>query len=158
MASTPTIEVLPPDQPRVDIDYLLNRVRFDGVHWLWLLALDRRGYGVCRKDNKERGTQFAHCLSYKTFVGPIPLGHEVGHINCPYHNCISPACLSAITHQENIAMIPEPCGFAKFWKSKTHCPKGHPYDEANTYKMKYGRRACRICRREAVRKYRGRPA
>jgi len=156
MASTPTIEVLPPDQPRVD--YLLNRVIFSGVHWLWTLATDSNGYGICRKDNKERGTQFAHRLSYETFVGPIPFGKEVGHVDCPHHNCISPACLSAMTHQENIGMIPERCGLGQFWKDKTHCPKGHPYDEANTYQMKWGRRGCKKCRREAVREFRERPA
>lgn len=28
---------------------------------------------------------------------------------------------------------------------KTHCPKGHPYDEVNTYRYKDGRRGCIIC-------------
>jgi len=29
---------------------------------------------------------------------------------------------------------------------KTHCPKGHPYDEANTYINKSGGRECRECK------------
>lgn len=29
---------------------------------------------------------------------------------------------------------------------KTHCPKGHPYDEVNTYIDPKGKRRCRICR------------
>ena len=29
---------------------------------------------------------------------------------------------------------------------KTHCPSGHPYDEANTYLTSAGRRLCRACR------------
>ena len=32
---------------------------------------------------------------------------------------------------------------------KTHCPKGHPYNEENTYHHPSGRRVCRICQREA---------
>lgn len=28
--------------------------------------------------------------------------------------------------------------------AKTHCPKGHPYDERNTLRY-YGRRRCRTC-------------
>lgn len=28
---------------------------------------------------------------------------------------------------------------------KTHCPQGHPYDEANTYVTKKGWRHCRTC-------------
>jgi group I intron endonuclease len=27
----------------------------------------------------------------------------------------------------------------------THCPRGHPYDEANTYRNKQGKRICRDC-------------
>lgn len=30
---------------------------------------------------------------------------------------------------------------------KTHCPQGHPYDEANTYRSN-GHRQCRTCRRQ----------
>ena len=29
---------------------------------------------------------------------------------------------------------------------RTHCPKGHPYNDANTYRDKTGRRHCRECR------------
>ena len=38
---------------------------------------------------------------------------------------------------------------------KTHCPHGHPYNEANTYYAKGGGRRCRTCAREAAsRRYR----
>jgi hypothetical protein len=30
-------------------------------------------------------------------------------------------------------------------KAKTHCPQGHPYDEANTCHLKTGQRQCRAC-------------
>lgn len=32
-------------------------------------------------------------------------------------------------------------------KERTHCPQGHPYDDANTYRDKSGRRNCRECRK-----------
>lgn len=40
---------------------------------------------------------------------------------------------------------------------KTHCPKGHPYDEANTYwrKRSSGGRACRACKRDWQREHAG---
>jgi hypothetical protein len=33
--------------------------------------------------------------------------------------------------------------------AKTHCPRGHPYDDANTYISPRGSRICRKCRSEA---------
>lgn len=33
----------------------------------------------------------------------------------------------------------------------THCPKGHAYDEANTYRSKSGSRHCRACQAERCR-------
>ncbi len=36
---------------------------------------------------------------------------------------------------------------------RTHCPQGHEYNEENTYVSKRGSRTCKICRREAGRKY-----
>jgi hypothetical protein len=38
------------------------------------------------------------------------------------------------------------------------CPAGHPYDEANTYVNPRGARSCRICQREARRRWRARNA
>jgi hypothetical protein len=40
-------------------------------------------------------------------------------------------------------------------REKTHCPKGHPYDEANTRRYRHitggMARQCRACHREATR-------
>jgi hypothetical protein len=33
-------------------------------------------------------------------------------------------------------------------RGKTHCPKKHLYDDANTYRDRSGRRHCRACQRE----------
>ena len=34
-----------------------------------------------------------------------------------------------------------------------HCPKGHPYNEQNTYVDKFNARICRTCRRESVKRW-----
>jgi len=39
---------------------------------------------------------------------------------------------------------------------QTHCKRGHPFDEENTYRYQ-GKRICRTCRREAVRRMRKSP-
>lgn len=128
-----------------DMDYILDRVEFYGHHWIWTGSLNDKGYAV-GKGSMSR-------LSYETFVGPIPSGNDAAHVNCPFRHCISPACLSSMPHAENIRMMACPgSGHGK----ETHCPKGHPYSDENTYKSK-GARRCREChRQESAERYRNR--
>jgi hypothetical protein len=60
--------------------------------------------------------------------------------------------LEAVTVGENLRRGE---GFIGKNSRVTHCPKGHPYDEANTYLRKRGNgiRGCRACRNEARRAY-----
>lgn len=37
--------------------------------------------------------------------------------------------------------------------NKKYCPKGHEYNEKNTYINKFGWKCCRICRAESQRRY-----
>lgn len=39
---------------------------------------------------------------------------------------------------------------------KTHCPQGHEFTKESTYTASNGARACKICRRDAVQRYRER--
>lgn len=39
---------------------------------------------------------------------------------------------------------------------KTHCPQGHPYDEANTIRHSNGGRNCRACSRASQKRWRER--
>jgi len=71
---------------------------------------------------------------------------EIDHVyerGCRYRDCLEPTHLEAVTHQENTA---------RFKRRITHCPKGHEYTPENTY-MYRGKRNCRECNREAVRRY-----
>jgi len=43
---------------------------------------------------------------------------------------------------------PKPKPWRSANRAKTHCPKKHPYDDANTYRYPSGRRQCRACQRE----------
>ena len=70
-----------------------------------------------------------------------PKGREVDHINHDtLDNRRENLCVGS--HKENMAN-----GFFALTKC---CPKGHPYDESNTYRNKTGDRICRECNRLRV--------
>lgn len=134
--------------------------------WLWTASCNPGGYGIFR-DGKQL---VAHRWSYKRLVGPIPEGLQLDHL-CRVRSCVNPAHLEPVTQAENIRRgyidrgydlrysgLPRWQGPARPGympqAERTHCPKSHPYDEANTYwAVRPGRRparGCRACRRAAA--------
>lgn len=108
--------------------------------WIWQCRVDRHGYG---KIGINRTSKLAHRVSYETFVGPIPEGLQLDHL-CRVRACVNPAHLEPVTHRENGR---RGTGFAARCARKTHCPRGHAYDEANTRISPQGSRICRACMR-----------
>jgi hypothetical protein len=75
--------------------------------WLWIAARDRRASTPYGKINTRRPDgrclmKQAHRVSYETFVGPIPEGHEIDH-TCRNGYCINPAHLEAVPPATNKA-------------------------------------------------------
>ncbi|MBO1267099.1 HNH endonuclease signature motif containing protein [Arthrobacter cavernae] len=91
--------------------------------------MKRGSYGVYRG-------KYAHRVIYEKLVGPIPKDYVIDHI-CRVHDCVNPEHLRAITRSQN----------ADANRIKTHCPRGHAYDEKNTYIDGDGGRRCRSCSR-----------
>ncbi len=110
----------------------------------WNAAVRKDGYGVfsmVRKDGKRR-MRAAHRVSYEMFVGPIPEYMDIDHL-CRNRKCVRPQHLEAVSRLENLRRGQT---VVARQLAVTGCPKGHSYDEVNTYW--YGnKRECRECKR-----------
>lgn len=98
---------------------------------------------LCEGGNSRR--RFVHRLVLFAFVGPPAADQEALHCdgNAGNNNLDN---LRWGTRSENLH---DRVRHGVHHEAiKTHCPQGHPYDAANTYICKDGRRMCRTCLRE----------
>jgi HNH endonuclease len=120
-----------------------RKVRKTPTCWYWDGWMTRTGYGLF--GIRASHGVLAHRFAYECVHGPIPLGLQIDHL-CHVRGCVNPDHLEAVTPQENVRRSAR--GNPQF------CPRGHPYDEANTEwrprsNCPAGRsRRCRICHRE----------
>ncbi|WND36947.1 HNH endonuclease signature motif containing protein [Streptomyces sp. BB1-1-1] len=89
----------------------------------------------------------AHRYAYEQANGPIPDGLEVDH-KCRRRDCVNERHLEAVDHRTNTLRSTGPTAANA---RKTHCPAGHAYDAANTYRGSDGGRKCRACKRARAR-------
>ncbi len=113
--------------------------------WPWTAAKDPAGYGRIKISGKNTP---AHRVAYTMMVGPIPPGLTIDHL-CRTHECVNPLHMEPVTRMENSLRGVSPRAQNR---RKTHCPKGHPYDERNTMWRRKGQgdrvgRNCRACDR-----------
>jgi len=125
------------------------------VCWIWQAGTVGDGhhsklrYGVLRIAGKNVR---AHRLSYEMhYHVTIPEGMTIDHVKargCTSTLCVNPHHLEVVTSRMNVLR-----GSNMIWEtraSRTHCPKGHPYNKGNTY-VCHGHRQCRVCGRERCR-------
>jgi hypothetical protein len=136
-------------------DHIISNVRVNAKGcWIWQRAKDAESYGQIRKDYKIIG---AHRASYEAFIGPIPKRHDIDHL-CRVPSCVNPKHLEPVTRLENLDRG-DISHRGKWQSNKKACPRGHPYNKANTYRSKqsgglHNHRACRACHAENQRRYR----
>lgn len=115
----------------------LSRVKQGNDCWIWNGSKVKAGYGHLKVNGR---IAMAHRVSYELFVAPIPEGYVVHHL-CRNTSCVRPEHLRAVTQQQNVHAA------INSRATRTHCPKGHPYDAENTYWRPDGQgRGCRTCR------------
>jgi hypothetical protein len=117
-------------------------MRSRGRCWPFLLSTGSHGYGQFYLGEYcvPRSTT-AHRVAYVLWVGPIAPAMTIDHdrSRCGGGICCNPAHLRQLPNELNAKDNGQ--------NLKTHCPQGHPYDQANTYISPRGDRRCRTCAR-----------
>lgn len=98
---------------------------------------------VCLARAGFRWTTQVHRIVMRAFAGPRPEGLEVRHLDGdPTNNGLTN--LAYGTPLENAS--DQRLHGTNFNSRKTHCPRRHEYDTANTYWRPEGGRRCRRCK------------
>lgn len=136
----------PPRPPVTPIeDRFWAKVQKGPRHWLWTGGKTSLGYGMIW-DLERSGSVMAHRLSWEIANGQkIPDGLVVDHL-CRVPSCVNPEHLEVVTVAMNTerGLAGEVGGMRN--RTKTHCPRGHPYSPENTYIYRDGKqRICKTC-------------
>lgn len=95
---------------------------------------------LCKRGYSRRWA--VHQLVALAFIGPRPQGYETRHLNdIPSDNCVVNLAYGTSAENKQDALR----NGKNYFANRTHCPKNHPYDDANTYWTPKGRRGCRAC-------------
>lgn len=113
--------------------------------WMWSACTCDGGYSRFDFDGSLR---LGHRFAYQVLVGDVPDGLQLDHL-CRTRNCVNPEHLEPVTGRVNIL---RGVSFAAKNAIKTHCKKGHPFDDDNVYLWR-GSRYCVVCRADARSRY-----
>lgn len=119
-----------------------SKVSRSGGCFEWTSSLTSDGYGKVWDGSK---TRLAHRVAYEFANGKIPNGLEIDHL-CRNRRCVNPDHLEAVTAKINSQRSLSVSG-VNF--RKTHCQKGHVFDQVN----KNGHKICTQCRRDVCKEH-----
>lgn len=116
---------------------------------------------VTQQENVRSGIANAAVNARKT---ECPKGHTYDEANTRFNKsgnricrkCHSQSTVEARRKKRAENPLDPNKGPRSFQRNRIHCPKGHPYSGDNLYINPQGRRECRECSREAVRRLRAR--
>lgn len=114
----------------------------------WIGGYNAWGYGQVWFNGRE---EVVHILMYEFFEGPVPKGLVLDHFKCDNTKCCRISHVKPVTVKENVL---RGNGITAMKARQTECIKGHSLSGSNLYVRPDGHRACKICRRECLRRYR----
>lgn len=126
--------------------------------WLWTGTCKPNGYAEMKVKTAGRWlTSYAHREIYKKIKGEIPVGLELDH-KCRVRSCVNPDHLEPVTRSVNVR---RGIGNRAAMLARTHCKRGHAFDEVNTKwvltaRSKRPTRVCRACNKLGWLAYRAR--
>lgn len=120
------------------VEHYLDKTSSPDGCWIWTRSTSGGGYGHMGWDGK---VVRVHRAYVKDLGWDVPDGMHLDHL-CRNRVCCNPDHLEVVTPLENAR---RGIGLGKRVNPVTHCPRGHEYDEANTYHNPSGSRACRAC-------------
>jgi hypothetical protein len=130
---------------KIDMNGPLAKNRPDlGRCWLWNGGHNNGGYAKFSVTEDDAFlTVYAHRWGYKRIVGPVDDDLEMDHFACDNRGCVNPLHVRPATSRENTMRSNARSAINA---RKTHCKRGHPFDETNTYFVPNGRgRHCKAC-------------
>jgi len=129
-------------------EYFWARVQKTDDCWLWTGRRDSNGYGVVQLYAGAPRTT-ASRISWILHNGEIESNKIFVCHKCDYPPCVNPEHLFLGTQKENLLDAKEKGRLnnpakGSWARNKTHCSKGHPFSEENTYRWNT-KRICRTC-------------
>lgn len=114
--------------------------------WPWKGKINDSGYGVT-----TRRALRVHRVAFILAGGVIPNGYQIDHVKdrgCTRRDCCNPAHLEAVTPKVNSER--STCGEVNRARmlARTHCKRGHEFNQENTHISPIGVRICRACKRD----------
>lgn len=125
------------------IERFLKKLTIDPETKCWIWHGAKTGthgqYGGFHYDGRM---QQSHRAIWQMKIGPIPEGLTIDHVVCKNTLCQNVEHMELVTRGVNSL---RGTGAAGENSRKTHCPRGHEYNEENTRITPQGFRACKQC-------------
>lgn len=130
--------------------YIVDKMVFDKATSCWVMAVEQQPKSGIRVWTGKR-TLLAHRFVYEQLMFPVPQRVVLTWL-CGNKRCCNPEHMRRTNNSDVQKAAGSGQNVARMQLAKTHCPRGHAYDEANT--QRYGtRRSCRACAKERLRNF-----